>query len=294
LEKKKKKKLMFMNTKILLIFILFFSFNVFALNVEITPIRTNEILTLYENETAIYLMTLTNDSVEEQNAYLLVKVSEGITIIDGFNEIKEKGFNFKLKPKEKKVIELKIKVLSEAKEKESIELSYGINSLTNFTGTYLYTKKAPIAFDVTLTKESMKKNEENALIVNIQNSSNSIIKEIEALIIADNQIILKEKQLTFIDLMPSNLTARTISFQVFPETKGEKEIILVLNFRDENGLHEMQKKVKFKIEENKELIYILIAIIVIALIILLYKKFFEKKKVLEENQEIEELEEKES
>lgn len=286
-----------MNIKHLTVIVLTFFLlsNAFAqLNIEITTARGAEIALLYPDEVQLYLINVFNASdTIEKNIQLLVRVDETLSIIDGITETKEKGFEIKeMKPKEKKVIELKIKVLESALEKEKnfIEISYGINSTTNFTGTHIKAVPLPISVSFTAEKSSMTRKEENTLIVSIENKSNTMISNIKALILADEMFYLKEKQLFFPDLMQEEKTETKISFEVF-EATGEREILLALVFNDENGTHEIQKKVKIKIEDKKTILYILITIIVVLIIIVLYLRLFKKKEQPKLEEALEEKEE---
>ena len=187
-----------MNISLIILFLILITFNAFGqVSVEVTPARTNEILALYPFEVETYLINITNFSeVQEENIKLKVSVDNSLAILEGFKEVKEKGMTIKSIPaKEKKVIELKIKALPSALKKEEnwIQVEYGINELTNYTGTYIKGNNAPILVEFIPEKTSVNPAEENSLLLNVKNISDKKLTEINVLLISDDNIKLSEK-----------------------------------------------------------------------------------------------------
>ena len=244
-------------------------------------------ITLYPDETAYYEITVFNDSAAAvPSIHLKVVCDDSLALLEGTEEstmlLREVTL---LESGEKEQVYIKVKALEANAESYNIGVHYGEEQYNHFSATFLNVEESLLEINTSLEKTALGFGEKNAVKLELKNKSDFSLRNVRARIQYSAVIDSDGTELFLKELEPgARHSDREFLFSSHVRPGESGVVVLAVEFSDSLGLHKLEKRFSFEVQEKNVVIYYILGILLLLVVLSLLTKGkrAEKKPTLEE------------
>ncbi len=262
-----------------LILLLFFCANApAALLVDVSPKDpSRQTLSLYQNESADYKVTVYNNSPEEvRNILIKANTAPGLMIVEnGVEKDLVTTVVESIQPNSSETVLVTLRPIELTTKKMFLYVEYGLSEYTHLNATYLMVLESPLAINTSLSSTALDLQDRGKVKLSFKNRGFEPVRNIKADLIALKGLEALNGSVELAQLQPGEgYEAKEFVFRPELTASGKQTLVMQVSFEDSLGKHVVEKSLQVEIQSRQTILYAIIVIIVLLVVV----AFFSRKK----------------
>jgi hypothetical protein len=223
-------------------------------------------LSLYQNESADYSITVFNSGPEEaKNVLVKANTAPGLMLVEnGIEKDLVSAAIESIPPNSRETVLVTLRPVEQTSKKLLLYVEYGLGEYTHLNATYLSVLESPLEINTSLSSTALDLQDEGKVKLSFKNRGSEPVRNIKADLIAFQGLESMNGSVQLALLQPGEgYEAKEFLFRPEPTASGKQVLVMQVSFEDSLGKHVIERALNVEIQSRQTILYAIIIIIVL-------------------------------